>query len=371
MKMSNNYRKLCLALGLTTVLSAGVVDAANYTKTLKATYRDIKVTYNGVVKNVPEPFAVDGTTYLPVRAISEVLSAGVDWDAATSTVKITQAPVQNNTAELESLKQQLNTATYNLALKEHEIQELKEKLAEQEDDDDTTSTGSDISDAAIQKTLDTIEDAYHGEHRIEWSFDLRKTSSGKLELEISYDSRNDGTRFNYLSESKLKDFIEDICKTIREYHDDVEIIGILADSRDDWEKGDFTYSKYDRFSLSLMSDDFAGTEKDLRDKYDEFSDISYKTENDSDEFSVEINKFVLETGNNSLIFTVEVNLSDEEMDKWEAIDSDDNVVSDEMYEMKMDVEYDYDNVDVEGQIKDIHSGDIIAVMDVDGDFSYR
>ena len=369
MKMSNNYRKLCLALGLTTVLSAGVVDAANYTKTLKATFRDIKVTYNGVVKDVPEPFAVDGTTYLPVRAISEVLNAGVNWDAATSTVKITQAPSQNNTAEVDSLKQQLNTATYNLAVAEREVQKLKEQLAEQ-DNDDTTSSGSDISDSAIEKTLGIIEEEYYDKHRIDWSFDLSKTSSGKLDLEISYDSRDDETRFNHLSSSSLEDFAEEICETIREYHDDVEITGVITDSRTDWEKGEFTYSKSDKFDMSLMSDDFADTEQDLYRYYKKFDNISYLDGNDTKKFSVDIDGFTVETGSRSIMFTVKVSLSADEKKNWETIISTDKVIKDDMYDMKMDVESDYDKVDVEGQIIDSTSGDTIATIDANGRFSY-
>jgi len=39
--------------------------------------------------NKVEPFTIDGTTYLPVRAISGALGLGVDWDSATGTVKLT------------------------------------------------------------------------------------------------------------------------------------------------------------------------------------------------------------------------------------------------------------------------------------------
>ena len=367
MKMSNNYKKLCLALGLTTVISAGVIDAANYTKTLKATFRDIKVTYNGVVKNVPEPFAVDGTTYLPVRAISEVLNAGVNWDAATSTVKITQAPT--NTAEIESLKQQLNTATYELAVAQREVQQLKAQL-EEDDKNDDTSTGTDISDSAVKKTLGIIEDTFEDEYRIEWSFDLVKTSSGKLDLEISYDSRDDEARFNHLSSSELEDFVEDICETIRTYHDNIEIIGSIADSRSDWEKGDFVYSKSDKMDFSLMSDDFFYTERDLKRYYSKFDNVPYKQDNVDKTADIIIDSFKLETGNRSLMFTVNVSFDASEQLAWNAISNSDNdLIEKVLYDIKLDIESEYDKIDVEGQIVN-NSGQPIAVMDVNGRFSY-
>ena len=63
--------------------------------TLTAAYRDIKIKINGemvtpkdVQGNTVEPFIVDGTTYLPVRAVAGALGFSVSWDSDTSTVII-------------------------------------------------------------------------------------------------------------------------------------------------------------------------------------------------------------------------------------------------------------------------------------------
>lgn len=71
------------------------------------TYRDVSILLDGetltprdAAGNVVEPFLIDGTTYLPVRAICEALGLTVSWDAATSTVALTSgaaAPVQSET----------------------------------------------------------------------------------------------------------------------------------------------------------------------------------------------------------------------------------------------------------------------------------
>ena len=42
--------------------------------------------------NAVDPFVVDGTTYLPVRAVSEALGKTVTWDGATATVYIGEKP---------------------------------------------------------------------------------------------------------------------------------------------------------------------------------------------------------------------------------------------------------------------------------------
>ncbi len=58
-------------------------------------YLDIKITVDGeeivptdVNGESTEPFAINGTVYLPLRAISEALGYEVEWDAETNTVKI-------------------------------------------------------------------------------------------------------------------------------------------------------------------------------------------------------------------------------------------------------------------------------------------
>ena len=59
------------------------------------TYRDIRIVLDGTLiisrdanGDVVDPFILDGTTYLPVRALSNALGFDVGWDNATSTVTI-------------------------------------------------------------------------------------------------------------------------------------------------------------------------------------------------------------------------------------------------------------------------------------------
>lgn len=81
---------------LSTLLVIGLVGtavAATQYRQLNAAYNGIKITLDGVqvplkdgAGNSVEPFIVDGTTYLPVRAVASALGLNVDWDGATSTV---------------------------------------------------------------------------------------------------------------------------------------------------------------------------------------------------------------------------------------------------------------------------------------------
>ncbi len=76
--------------------------AAQTVKSLEAYYKNIGIKVDGNMidptdanGNPVEPFIVDGTTYLPVRAAAEALGAEVDWDSATDTVLIESGTTSN------------------------------------------------------------------------------------------------------------------------------------------------------------------------------------------------------------------------------------------------------------------------------------
>lgn len=83
---------------LVAVLALGLIGSAAATigrRTVEVDYTDIKIELNGekvtpvdANGNAVEPFAINGTTYLPVRAVSNALGLDVGWDGATSTVKL-------------------------------------------------------------------------------------------------------------------------------------------------------------------------------------------------------------------------------------------------------------------------------------------
>lgn len=99
-------RILTLALALVLIFAlASTVSAVANTVQAQLTYRDIKITMNGQTvdskdangKSV-EPFIMDGTTYLPVRAVAEALGLDVAWDGATSTVALTEPEAADDTS---------------------------------------------------------------------------------------------------------------------------------------------------------------------------------------------------------------------------------------------------------------------------------
>lgn len=98
---------LTMALLCTLVVSASAA-YAKVTKTLS--YQDIKVTLNGEQLNLRDakgnkayPFIMDGTTYLPIRAVSESLNLNVDWNSDTKTVILSGDTGSSNVSEVKSL----------------------------------------------------------------------------------------------------------------------------------------------------------------------------------------------------------------------------------------------------------------------------
>jgi len=94
---------------LATLLLVGTIGTAAATigtKTASLEYSNIKVTLDGspvnlvdVNGNPVEPFIIDGTTYLPVRAVAGAFGLEVGWDGGTQTVILTHPGVAQPSPE--------------------------------------------------------------------------------------------------------------------------------------------------------------------------------------------------------------------------------------------------------------------------------
>jgi hypothetical protein len=79
------------------ILAFALPALAAFQKQATLNYNDIKIMVNGDTispkdanGNIVEPFIIDGTTYLPVRAIADAVGLDVAWDGSTSTVILTE-----------------------------------------------------------------------------------------------------------------------------------------------------------------------------------------------------------------------------------------------------------------------------------------
>jgi hypothetical protein len=99
--------------------------ASSETRALSAIFRGIRIEIdqtqfipNDVHGNEVEPFIVDGTTYLPIRAIAEAFDKEVLWDGDANTVRIFTKSEPVTEAEIE-------TAFIEVYLSDGTLQEFK------------------------------------------------------------------------------------------------------------------------------------------------------------------------------------------------------------------------------------------------------
>lgn len=85
----NKRIKSFVAGALVGVTVAGTVGVFAYTDYIEAVYNNIKIVVDGKeIHPDSQPFISNGTTYLPVRAVSEALGKEVYWDGPNYTVYI-------------------------------------------------------------------------------------------------------------------------------------------------------------------------------------------------------------------------------------------------------------------------------------------
>ena len=92
--MRKAAKMICAGVAIAS-LSVSAFAAGGYTKQATLEYDNIKIQIDGqqITPKDPngktvEPFVINGTTYLPVRAVADAVGYGVSWDGKTNTVKL-------------------------------------------------------------------------------------------------------------------------------------------------------------------------------------------------------------------------------------------------------------------------------------------
>ena len=93
--MKKKSRFALTALAMTLCLVVGAYAASNNQTISALLNRDITITYNGQARsftdvngNAVYPITYNGSTYLPVRGVSDLVGLPVQWDGATNTVRL-------------------------------------------------------------------------------------------------------------------------------------------------------------------------------------------------------------------------------------------------------------------------------------------
>ncbi|MCL2496111.1 MAG: copper amine oxidase N-terminal domain-containing protein, partial [Clostridiales bacterium] len=91
-------------------VSPGFAESAK--KNIDVVYNNIQLVINGKIViprdvngTIVEPFIYEGTTYLPVRAVSEALGNAVEWDGDTRTVYVSGRQGQKTSGQVQQPQQ--------------------------------------------------------------------------------------------------------------------------------------------------------------------------------------------------------------------------------------------------------------------------
>jgi len=97
--MKQRLQGMLAGLLIGAIMAGGLVFAKQGREMIEVEYVNVKLYVDGVLitpkdgnGNIVEPFISNGTTYLPVRAVSEALGKDVRWDGSTNSVIIGLMP---------------------------------------------------------------------------------------------------------------------------------------------------------------------------------------------------------------------------------------------------------------------------------------
>lgn len=258
---------------------------------LDAWFADIKINVNGErVTGEQQPFIVDGYTYVPLRMLATIVGMEVNWDASTYTIDLAGSNV------VKALQQLVVQRNSEIAAKDKEIAELKEKITQLESK--SSSTGS--------VDLDDLEDELNNDYGKYKNarFDIYLSGDKKdIEVRIDINLKNYSSEWNSISTSNKKTFIKNICDDITDEYPNANISGYIRDSSKGKKIHSFTISSKGVVNLSTTTTDIGALEDDLNDEYEDY--FNY--------FDVYI---ILEEDGDEIVFEVEIDYDTYE-DEWE------------------------------------------------------
>ncbi|WP_418026847.1 stalk domain-containing protein [Paenibacillus sp. JJ1722] len=269
------------ALAISGALFSQSTYAAQVTKPIQAVYNNIKIIYNGT--EVPydaktEPFLLDGVTYIPLKLAGTALDKKVTWDGTNKRVVIADngVPIDQSTVtalnnQITTLTQELNTAKAANTTKDATIAQLQK--------DNQT-----LKDTASKSSTDTLKDLERQLNR-----DYRDTNNANADITLKGD-KNDITvtieltesRWNDISSSRQKSYLEDISEDILKTFKDADIEGTVKNSNNGSKLATFESDSKGNVDLEKLS-----TKIDLSEiKRVLLSDFDRKYNNVSIDFSV-------------------------------------------------------------------------------------
>lgn len=248
-------------LALTVVLVMAATAWATYgTVPINATYRNIVIMANGNAVTADatygEPFIYNERTYIPIRMAAEALGLNVNWLDYANMVTITGSSSAQEVADLKLQIQQ----------KDAENASLRDRIASLE------SGSADLGDLE-----DTLVNDYDTLGNVDIDDITLDGDEDNVDVTIDVDLADFDSEWAYLSDSDIKNFIEDIVSDIQsEYSEDTVVDGVITDIDSDDDLVDFTKDGTDDLSVDFNDGDYRdGSSSDADNAVEELEGDNY------------------------------------------------------------------------------------------------
>ncbi len=343
--------KKIVVTSLASIMVLGSVSFAAakiYTEKIDVTYGRVKVNYNGKdvttqveTKYGTKPFVANktGRTYVPVRALADIMGVNVRWDQASNTAYLT-----SNAGNLEYLQQQLS----NLQA-ENEI--LKAKLKDSDYNSNSKRSMRDI-ERDLKKDYGTYE-------KIDFDISLRGDSRrADLEINVDLGSRRDKDAWDDLRDRDVERFIEKMIDDIQREYRDCDVKGYIRDS--DAREKLYTFRKDGTRRIEIDEESSSSSdkdlEKDLEKRYDSLKSVK------------KIKFDVKENRKDDYTITVKVDY-DRYEDEWDRVkDSDLETYLDDIQSYASKYSSDYKKADIEIEVESDNGRIDLASYSANGRF---
>ena len=284
-------KKLSLLIVAILIMSslATVVYAAGHKETLTAIFRNITIYRNNKLveleleEDMYEPFIVNGRTYVPLRAVSNIFDKEIIWDGTNYRIYINDKAGQPSTEDVDKYLKIIMD-------KQNEINTLKAKVAELEKELESLKSKS-ISLSDLEKELNKKFDEYE---KIEFEIDLAGNKDD-IEVRIYVDLDDYWKEWDGLSKSKKEKYIKNIVNYIQDYYEDADISGFIEDEPLKEKLVEFYINKsgklvIDHNPTDNRDKDIEDLEDYLNDKFGDFLglEISISLYGDEDEIEVRV-----------------------------------------------------------------------------------
>ncbi len=273
-KMSRRIAVFIITTLTLSLLLGAVAFANDNFKDLKAWFGELSIYRNNqrvYLTGDDKPFIVDGRTYVPLRAMSNLFNKEVGWDGINYRIDLDDKPGDN----LIYITQQLYAAQIEVQRLQAKVKQLEEELAAKKDDKKYTL-----------RELESYLNKQHGTYKkIEFDINLYENKKD-IEMDIYVDLDYDYYEWNKLSDSNIKKHIQNIVDDILDDYKNTHIEGTVMDSSS---KNKTLVSFYTKSNGTVVIDtDYRwddGKYSDLRDLenylnryYSEYEDIYFEIE---------------------------------------------------------------------------------------------